>query len=120
MNWYDQAQEKLEKESKNVKGKMELAMMSAVRDTLLNFCQQDDEFAQAIVQGGSLQDCLSSVAKGVGNSISDLEAYKRAVTYYFPGADIRMTMTIDLCGDIGKAEDSAKSTGILLNFRDFL
>lgn len=118
MNWYDQAKEKLEKEGKAVKGRKELAMMAAVRDTLLDFCRQDEEFAQAIVQGGSLQDCMASVAKDVGQSISDLEAYKRAVTYYFPGAAIRMTMTIDLCGD--EEDKPQKSTGILLNLSDFL
>ena len=40
---------------------------------------------------------MAAVAKGVGNSISDLEAYRKAVQFYFKGADIRFHMVIDLC-----------------------
>lgn len=52
-------------------------MKSAVRDALLEFCRQNEEFAQAVVQGGAFPDCMAAVAKGVGSSISDLEAYRR-------------------------------------------
>lgn len=40
------------------------------------------------------------VAKGAGQSLSDLEAYRRAVQFYFPGADIRMQMTVNLCASV--------------------
>ena len=85
-SWFDQAKERLERECKEVKGTKESAMKAAVRDTLLEFCRQDEEFAQAVAQGGSFPDCMAAVAKGVGGSISDLEAYRRAVSFYFPGA----------------------------------
>ena len=52
-SWFDQARERLEKEYKEVKGQKESAMKAAVRDTLLEFCRQDEEFAQAVAQGGS-------------------------------------------------------------------
>ena len=95
------------------------AMAPAVKEALLSFCRQDEEFAQAVAQGGSFKDCMAAVAKGVGSSISDLEAYRKAVRFYFPGAEIRMTMSIDL---IGAAELPApeKKTGIVLNLEDFL
>jgi hypothetical protein len=100
------------------------AMKQAVRETLEGFCQQDAEFAQAVVQGGRFSDCMAAVAKGVGRSISDLEAYRRAVQFYFPGAEIRMQMTIDL---IGAAEperaaepEEPKKKGIILDLEDFL
>ena len=48
------------------------------RDALLEFCRQNEEFAQAVAQGGSFQECMKAVAQGVGNCISDLEAYRRA------------------------------------------
>lgn len=84
---------------KNIKGSKEKAMAGPVAEALRSFCRQDAEFAQAVVQGGSFADCMTAVAKNVGSSISDLDAYKKAVSFYFPGAKIRMQMTIDLIGD---------------------
>lgn len=96
----EKAIKKLSEEKKKFSGgKKEEAMMPAVYSTLVNFCKQDPEFAQAVVQSEkTLTACLTSVAKGVGESISDMEAYKRAVRFYFPGADIKCTMAIDLVG----------------------
>lgn len=94
--WYEQAQNRLKEEYKEVKGTKESAMKGAVRDALLDFCRQNEEFAQAVVQGGSFKDCMTAVAKGVGSSISDLEAYRRAVSFYFDGAKVNFSMTIQL------------------------
>lgn len=96
----NKAIEKLGEEKKTFKGgNKERAMLSAVYETLISFCRQDEEFAQAVVQSEkTLSDCLKAVAAGVGTSISDLDAYKKAVQFYFPGADIKCTMTIDLIG----------------------
>lgn len=95
-SWFDQARERLEKEYKEVKGTKESAMKTAVRDALLEFCRQNEEFAQAVAQGGTFTECMKAVAKGVGGSISDLEAYRRAVSFYFDGAQIDFSMTIRL------------------------
>lgn len=112
-----------------VVGQKEKAMAKAVSTVLQDFCRQDEEFAQAVAQGGSFKDCMIAVAKGVGNSISDLDAYKKAVRFYFPGADISVQMKIDLIGDAGKPETrqavsdkvkTEKPTGIILNLEDFL
>lgn len=118
--WYDQAREKLEQGSKAVNGQKEKAMKEAVQKTLLDFCRQDDEFAQAVAQGGSFAECMEAVAKGVGTSISDLDAYKKAVAFYFPGAGIYMTMTIDLCSSVKDVEPQETSDDglIRLNFSD--
>ena len=97
LNYRQQASEKLNKEYKDCKGNRYVdAMKSAVKDALLKFIEQDNEFAQAIVQGGSFTDCMKEVAKGVGSSISDIDAYKRAVQFYFKGADISFTMVVKL------------------------
>ena len=93
-SWFDQVRERLEREYKEVKGQKESAMKAAVRDTLLEFCQQDEEFAQAVAQGGSFPDCMKAVAKGVGGSISDLEAYRRAASFYFDGAKVQFMRSI--------------------------
>lgn len=123
----EEALKKLDK-TKDIKGNRERLMAPAVAAALRDFCRQDAEFAQAVAQGGSLQDCMTAVAKGVGGSLSDLEAYKRAVQFYFPGADVRMQLTIDLVGDADKdpgrpmaaPTDEGKGTGIVLNLEDFL
>lgn len=98
--WYQEAVKKLDKEIKEVSGRHEEAMKKPVRDALAEFCRQDAEFAQAVVQGGSFPDCMKAVAKNVGSSISDLEAYVRAVRFYFPGAGVDVKMTINLTADV--------------------
>lgn len=118
-SWYDQAAKRLEEESKKVSGQREGAMKQAVKKALLDFCRQDEEFAQAVVQGGTFPDCMKAVAKGVGGSISDLEAYKRAVSFYFPGAGIKLSMKIDLCDSV-KDAPHPDGPGILLSLADFL
>lgn len=118
-SWYKEAREKLEQGVKEVKGPREGAMKQAVKNTLLDFCRQNDEFAQAVVQGGSFPSCMSAVAKGVGNSISDLEAYKKAVEFYFPGAKIDMQMLIQLEPTEEGPDTAENSGGILLDFSDF-
>ena len=116
--WYEQAREKLEQGAKEVKGAKEGAMKEAVKNTLLDFCRQNDEFAQAVVQGGSFADCMTAVAKGVGNHISDLDAYKKSVSFYFPGAEIQMQMVIRL-EPTEESEPEQDSGSILLDFSDF-
>lgn len=127
------ALKKLDQESKDAKltGKAQV-MAGAVRTALEVFCRQDEEFAQAVVQGGSYADCMKAVAKGVGNAISDLDAYKRAVQFYFKGADVRFVMEIDLCPAdaeetktgiteaAGPAEGRGHGDTMILNLEDFL
>lgn len=97
--WATEAINKLKEGKKNVSGNKEKAMAPAVAAQLESFCRQDAEFAQAVVQGGTFADCMKAVANGVVSSISDLDAYKKAVAFYFPGAKVHMKLTIDLIGD---------------------
>lgn len=114
-SWYEQANERLSKDPIEFKGQKERAMGPAVRDALLEFCRQNEEFAQAVVQGGTFQDCMAAVAKGVGGSISDLEAYRRAVSFYFNGAKVKFQMAIEL----EPAQTEPDRGGLLLNLSDF-
>lgn len=84
----DLALKKIDEEVRGFKGdKREQVMYKPVADALREFCRQQPEFAQAVYQSKkTLADCMKHVAKGVGNSISDIEAYRRAVEFYFPGA----------------------------------
>ena len=121
----DMAIAKLDKELKQLqesrKKDMKIsAMMEAVHAALVEFCRQTEEFAQAVVQGGSFEQCMVAVAKGVWNSISDLDAYRRAVQFYFPGADIRVKMTVNLMASV--EEDAPKSVAapVVLDLFDLL
>lgn len=72
-------------------------MHKAVRDALCEFCRQNAEFARAICETDKHFDgCLKAVAKGCGNGISDLDAFTRAVQFYFSGATISFKMLIDV------------------------
>lgn len=123
----DAAMKKLDGEFKSGSyDKYASAMKKAVREAIETFCRQDEEFAQAVAQGGSFSDCMKAVAKNCGSSISDLEAYRRAVQFYFPGAEIRWTMTVDLIGAAAGKETEAPAVntdakaGIILDFTQFL
>lgn len=88
-----------------IKGRKEEAIASAVREALESFCDQEPEFEQAIEQSGkTFQDCLKEVVNGCGSCLSDIEAYRRAVKFYFSTAKIWYTMHIDLSGDNGAAK----------------
>lgn len=114
--YFEKAKEKLEAEAKSGKfGTKAAAMKGSVKDALITFCEQDEEFAQAVVQGGSFDDCMAAVEKGGGNSISDLDAYKKAVQFYFQGAQVRFKMEIDVCPN----RVQEKKT-VLLDLGDFL
>lgn len=105
-NWATQAHEKLSEEAKKVAGQKEKAMAGAVMEAIQLFCRQEAEFAQAVVQGGTFGECMKQVAAGVGSSISDLEAYRKAVQFYFPGAQVHMVLTIDLVGEAQQSPEA--------------
>lgn len=102
-----QAINKLDEEFKNCKklSKKGEAVSLAVLDALKTFCRQNVEFSQAVVQSDkTIKDCIEDTVKGSGNAISDIEVYRKAVQFYFPGSDVRFSMTINL-GDDGFSND---------------
>jgi hypothetical protein len=122
MTMYEQAEKKLKNDLENGKyDRYGQVMKEDVCNALLTFCDQDEEFAQAVVQGGSLSECMAAVAKNIkGNGISDMVAYGAAVQFYFPGADIAVKMTIDLCASVrGEGPSPEKPSGMVLDLSDF-
>ena len=117
----DMAIQKLDKQCAELKkGDRRIeAMKQAVHDALVEFCRQDGEFAQAVVQGGTFADCMAAVARGVGSALSDIEAYRRAVQFYFPGADIRVKMTVNLCASV-EQEETEQAAPVVLDLFDLL
>lgn len=101
--------EKLKKEKKAASyDKYAAIMKDRTCDALIEFCRQDAEFAQAVFQGGSFEDCMKAVAMNCGHGISDLEAFRRAVQFYFQGADIQFRMTVNLCAGVEEPEQVVK------------
>ncbi|MDE6658410.1 MAG: hypothetical protein K2J88_07510 [Oscillospiraceae bacterium] len=93
-------------DTSHIKGQYQKAVAEATANTLKNFCRQESEFLQAVEQSGkSFQDCLDSVIKGVSKSISDFDVYTRAVKFYFPCAEIRCRMELDLVGNTETAPE---------------
>ncbi len=95
------------------------AMKIYIAGILKDFCQQNGEFAQAVVQGGSFADCMTAVTKAIkGGAISDLDACRAAAGFYFPGCVVEFQMSIHMSQF--EAEDQAQDGGILLRLEDFL
>lgn len=117
-----QAIEKLDREYQSGKyDKYAAIMKMKILAVLKKFCHQEEEFAQAIVQGGTFEDCMKAVAKNPGNGIADEEAYGRAVQFYFPTAAVHVQVTIDLAPH--DKEDEPENSGhraVVLNLADFL
>lgn len=97
-NYYEAAKSRLKQEYNELKNDNRYinAVKLPVMQSLIKFCEQDDEFAQAVAEPGSksFAGCLSAVVKGCGNVLSDVEAYRRAASYYFDGAYVEMQMVI--------------------------
>ena len=114
--WAASAAKKLDYEQKDITDCKEKVMAGPVAEALKEFCRQSDMFARAVVTGGSFHACMKEVAKGVGNHISDLDAYRAAALYYFPDAKVEMTMTIQTAPPQGRLP----ATGVVLDLMQFL
>ena len=89
--------EKLRAGEKAFKGGMKaMFMKSAVCEALISFCKQNAEFARAVAESDKTFDgaMKAVVAEVKGNAISDIDAYRAAVSYFFPGAVIDFVMNI--------------------------
>ncbi len=95
-NLVQQVIDKLNREITDVKGNYAADVMKqSVKDTLISFSNQNDEFAEAILNcTKSFKECMEAVAKDFRQGISDYEAYRRAVKFYFPTAEVDFQMRI--------------------------
>lgn len=76
------------------------AVKDAVTETLMDFCNKSEGFARVIVESEkTLSDCIAEIMKGCGTAISDIEVFRRAVQFYCPTAEIRISMTISMPGE---------------------
>lgn len=95
-------------------------MAPYVAEILKDFCTQNEEFAQAVVQGGSFSECMDAVVKTIRReAISDLDACRAAAEFYFPGSVVEFHMSIHMSKY--EAEDAKDmNAGMMLRLEDFL
>ena len=116
------AEEKIKTELSGAKlSRKGQAVAHAVEEALITFCAQNAEFAQAVEQSsGNAADCVESAVRGSGDSISDIEVYRKAVQFYFEGATVHFSMNIGL-GDNGFSNTPAPAQSALsLSLDDLL
>lgn len=88
-------------------------------EMLCDMCNKSEAFEKIIAESDkNLNACLSEVVKGVrNNGISDLEAYRRAVKFYCPDADIAFDMRIILSEQEAPAPKETKN---IINIFDII
>ena len=114
--------EQLNEQHKKAKyGQKAKVMAKPTLDALISFCEQSEDFAEAVHDcSKTFQDCMASVEKGIGNALSDIDAYKKAVQFYMPTANIDVVMTIVTSDQSGKTKSTAADKTINLNLLDLL
>ncbi len=107
----DAAVKRLQDQDKEAKFDRYGAVLHApVREALSDFCRQNAEFARAICESDKhFCDCLKFISKEITNAISDIDAYTRAVQFYFSGATVHFKMLIDVGDGVLNEGESAKS-----------
>ena len=118
MSYFVEAEAKIKRDIEQAKssGSKERVIAGPTAEALIEFCRQNEEFAQAVVQGKSFENCVKAVARNIGSACSDLTVYQKAVEFYFPGAVVEFRMNIKM----SKYEDEQSDNIINLNLMDFI
>lgn len=96
-----------------ITGQIQRVVAGPTAEALREFCRQEPEFKRAMEQSEkTFQACLDSIAELCDDKdgVSDLDVFRAAVKFYFPTADIRFRMEIDLCAETGAAAKPQKET----------
>lgn len=104
------AAEKIAAELKSFTGgSKEKAISKFATETLTHFCEESPQFAQVVYKTRrTLSDCCAEVMKGTGNCVSDIDVYRGIVRAYFPNADVKFLMNIEINGAAPTEEEMAK------------
>lgn len=104
------AAEKIAAELKDFSGgQKEKAISKFAAETVTHFCQESPQFAQVVYKTRrTLSDCCAEVMKGTGNYVSDIDVYRGIVRAYFPNADVKFLMNIEINGAAPSEEEMAK------------
>lgn len=66
-------------------------------ETIRSFCKQSTAFAEVVFKTKrTLSECCESIVDGISakEGISDIDAFKKAVKFYFPDSDVEFQMLI--------------------------
>lgn len=119
----EQAVAKLDKENEKAvcNTRNGRCVLPHVYNALKGFCEQNEEFARAIVQSNkTLVECVDTITKNIGQFSSDIDVYKKAVDFYFPTATIKFTMEIDLGDDGFSNSKPSEESGLMLSLDSLL
>lgn len=98
MSYFIEAKAKIEKDISEAEkiGRYTPLTVKPTANALIGFCDQSEEFSEAVVDGDSFLDCIRSCDKSTNHAISDYDYFTKAVRFYAPDAEIEVTMTIKL------------------------
>lgn len=90
-------------------GNKEKAVSKFAAETLTHFCEESAQFAEVVYKTKrTLSDCCAEVMKGTGNYVSDIDVYRGIVRAYFPNADVKFLMNIEINGAAPSEEEMNK------------
>ena len=114
VDWRAKAKTKLEDENKAFKGSREArAVRDYILKTLICFADQEPRFAEVVCNTKrTFSECCAAVVHNAGGMISDLDAYRRAVQFYFPNAEVEFIMNVKLTGAAPTADEMQKPASI--------
>lgn len=99
MTVIENALKKLDKEAKaKIEDRYGKVIKTYVHNAISGFCTQNEEFAKAVLEGGEFTECVKHCTQGIqaSSGISDIDVYRRAVQFYFPGATVDFQISIVL------------------------
>ena len=112
INACEKARDKLNAEECKFKNADKAFLVPYVRDTLITFVTQSEEFAKAVLDSGqTLTKCIDSL-KLAGKRASDLDEYNECVKFFMPDAIVEFEMKI-------KLPTHKDHNAIILNLEDF-
>ncbi len=109
-NYQTRAVEKIAAELKNFTGgRKETCISKHAAAQVTHFCEESPVFAEVVYKTKrTLSDCCTEVLKGSGASMSDIDVYRGLVRAYFPNADVKFLMNIEINGSAPSEEEMAK------------
>lgn len=104
------AKEKIAAELASFKGgKSERCISTFAAAQVSHFCEESPLFAEVVYKTKrTLSDCCAEVLKGSKEFASDIEVYRGLVRAYFPNADVKFLMNIEINGAPPTEEEMAK------------
>lgn len=90
-------------------GRKEKCVSAHVAAQITHFCEESQEFAEVVYKTKrTLSDCCTEVLKDTKDYASDIDVYRGIVKAYFPNADVRFLMNIEINGAAPSEEEMAK------------